>query len=120
MTLKVQFFTAEHNRSAGVLEIRLSDRLEHSISNCIAQKRDFVLPSMKDNEYLLELRIVKKYPWITVRCNGMPVIKHHFFSFKNSDCRSEWAIKGDMVSVGFESTGHDEMYIKISEQGKLL
>ena len=118
VTVHFRALNGSDERSGGILEIKLSEKPKYNIANCI--EGDFTLPNISDEE-LLQLRIVKRYPWIAISCNGVIVVKHNFFSFKNPDCRSVWAIKANNVSINTTSeTGPNEASLKteILNQGK--
>ncbi|KAL5269488.1 hypothetical protein ACHWQZ_G003092 [Mnemiopsis leidyi] len=84
-------------RSGGLLEINLSDKPNYKLTGCVAA--ELQLPNITTDESAVELRVVKRYPWFALKYNGVTVVKHNFFSFKNPDCRSVWAIKANAVVV---------------------
>ena len=115
MELELEFLATspESDRSGGILEIKVSDNLTYKIVGC-NYEGDFALPTITAN--LIQLRIVKKYPWIAVTCNGAIVFKENFFLFKEQECRSVWAIKANMVRIS--NNGYDAVNIEVSEQGR--
>jgi hypothetical protein len=114
-------FSAAKYRSGGELQITLSQSPGYSITNCM--EGHFEIPNITNDEKSLNLRIVKRYPWILVKCNGKVIIKHNFFSFKNQECRSVWAIKANMVTLTkTDEIGRKEALkeIDISKQGEII
>ena len=110
VTVHFRALNGSDERSGGILEIKLSEKPKYNIANCI--EGDFTLPNISDEE-LLQLRILKRYPWIAISCNGVIVVEHNFFSFKNPECRSVWAIKANYVSINTTSeTGQNEASLK--------
>ena len=84
-------------RSGGVLAISLSENPKYKIIGCV--EGELQLPNNTTDESLVELRVVKRYPWFSLKYSGATVAKHNFFSFKNAECRSVWAIKANIVAV---------------------
>ena len=124
IVVAVQFIATAQSgeiRSGGVFEIKLSDSLKFKITNCT--EGDLAHPKITHQNESLKFRIVKRYPWIMVRCNGVTVMKHNFFSFKNQECRSVWAIKANMVHIitSLVPGGSEKppLEIEISKQGEI-
>ena len=107
--LRVQFYQSaavptsnggeslEPYRSGGVLEISFSDNPKYKIIGCV--EGELQLSNITAENSSVELRVVKRYPWFSLKYNGVTVVKHNFFSFKNAECRSVWAIKANTLTV---------------------
>ena len=104
-------------RSGGVLELILSGNPKYKIIGCV--EGELQLPNIATEESLVEIRVVKRYPWFSLKYNGVTVVKHNFFSFKNAECRSLWAIKANVVTVElFNLKSRQKIFTEeISDQG---
>ena len=106
-------------RSGGVLEISFSDNPKYKIIGCV--EGELQLPNITSDESVVELRVVKRYPWFSLKYNGVTVVKHNFFSFKNVECRGVWAIESNVVTVEAFNSKTKNMLLKtkIAELGLL-